>query len=48
MLFFLKNTLPESLALYKNMDIVIGKLLSLLQVKIIVLQYAVFQYLWRS
>ncbi|KAK7305662.1 hypothetical protein VNO77_43570 [Canavalia gladiata] len=33
MLFFLKNTLPESLTLNKNVDIVMGKLLSLLQGK---------------
>ncbi|CAL0308950.1 unnamed protein product [Lupinus luteus] len=33
MLFFLKNTLPESLTLYKNPDTVMTKLLSLLQGK---------------
>ncbi|KAF1881903.1 hypothetical protein Lal_00038545 [Lupinus albus] len=33
MLFFLKNTLPESLTLYKNSDAVMTKLLSLLQGK---------------
>ncbi|KAK7302067.1 hypothetical protein RJT34_12946 [Clitoria ternatea] len=33
MLFFLKNTLPESLTLNKNVDTVMGKLLSLLEEK---------------
>ncbi|XP_019434792.1 PREDICTED: importin-5-like [Lupinus angustifolius] len=33
MLFFLKNTLPESLTLYKNTDTLMTKLLSLLQGK---------------
>ncbi|RDX95121.1 sal3, partial [Mucuna pruriens] len=33
MLFFLKNTLPESLTLNKNVDMVMGKLLSLLEGK---------------
>ncbi|KAK7290233.1 hypothetical protein RIF29_04507 [Crotalaria pallida] len=33
MLFFLKNTLPESLTLYKNTDALMGKLLSFVQGK---------------
>ncbi|XP_061343127.1 uncharacterized protein LOC133289242 [Gastrolobium bilobum] len=33
MLFFLRNTLPESLTMFKDVDTEMGKLLSLLQVK---------------
>lgn len=33
MLFFLKNTLPDSLALYEYADILMKKLLSMIQVK---------------
>ncbi|GAU22441.1 hypothetical protein TSUD_123280 [Trifolium subterraneum] len=44
MLFFLKNTIPDSLALFPNVDTLMNKLLSMIKVKIIVLQYAGFQY----
>jgi len=42
MQFFLNNTLPESLTLNDNADTVMGKLLPLLQVRVIILHYAGF------
>jgi hypothetical protein len=46
MLNFLKNTLPDSLALYQNADIVMKKLLSMIQVKLF--SYNMFDFIIRG